>query len=408
VISFHAALKKVLNETGVMPTTQVQLGNSSGFFLARPLKASIDMPSFDNSAVDGYGVRVRDVVAASTKSPVVLKLSGTVRAGELRLRGLAPGSAVKLFTGAPIPEGVEAVVMREWADESSAVRIMRSAEHGENIRRRGEEFRKGDEVVPAGTRITPAVVGLLAAFGIKSCRVYQKPIVRIITVGDELVSQAKARSGSRIFDSAGPALSSWCRELGLPDIALRRAGDNQRSLTEAFGKAANQADVIITVGGVSVGDYDLTKSVFKDCGVRQCFWRVAMKPGKPNYFGVLESGRRRKLLVFGLPGNPVSALVSFYCLVKPALLKMMSGRVPVSPRFRARLTSPLFKKPGRLEFVRGRAIVKDGEWTVAAVRGQESHMLGGLAQANCLIHFDAESTHLPRGSQVVIELFSFS
>jgi molybdopterin molybdotransferase len=397
-----------LNETEVLPTTRVQLANSLGFFIAQPVSAAFDMPSFDNSAVDGYGVRVRDVVGASTKSPVVLNLGGTVRAGDPRSRKLAPGSAVKLFTGAPIPTGVEAVVMREWADESSAVRLRRSAKRGENIRRRSEEFRKGAEVAPEGTRITPAMVGLLAAFGIRSCRVYQKPIVRIITIGDELVSHAKAPSGSRIFDSVGPALLSWCRELGMPDIALQRAGDNQRSLTEAFGKAVNQADVIITVGGVSVGDYDITKLVFNDCGVRRCYWQVAMKPGKPNYFGVLESGRRRKLLVFGLPGNPVAALVSFHCLVKPALLKMMSGRDPVLARFRATLTSPLYKKPGRLEFVRGWATVKEGEWTVAAVGGQESHMLGGLARANCLIHFNAGRMDLPRGSQVVIELLSFS
>lgn len=229
MIRFQTALKRVLSETAVLSSTRMRLQDSLGYYLASGIRAPFDMPRFDNSAVDGYGVRVRDVARASNGSPAALDLADTARAGSLQLPELSPGTTVKIFTGAPVPRGVEAVIMREWTDEDTTVRIKRAAKPGENIRWQGEEFRKGTEVIPKGTQITPAVIGLLSAFGLTSCQVYRKPMIRIITVGDELISPGKALRGSRIYDSTGPALLAWCKGLRIPDVRTRRARDNRQS-----------------------------------------------------------------------------------------------------------------------------------------------------------------------------------
>ena len=407
MISFARALSTIRKNTHRLPIIRRALNESSGYFLAETITARFDVPRFDNSSVDGYGVRTHDLLGASRKCPVMLRLVGEVRAGETSALRLRPGDAIRLFTGARIPSGVETVVIREDVGEGKAITFTNSVTKGENVRPRGMEFEKGEALLLPHSLITPAVVGLIASTGRTHCRVYRKPTVRIILTGDEIVPAGTPLRPSDIYDSVGPSLSAMCTEFGITDCAILRSHDGLPDLKRKIQRALKQADVLITVGGISVGDYDLVRAALESSNVHEQYWRVAIKPGKPNYFGLYNKKTHGSTLVFGLPGNPVSALVSFHLLVKVALLKMIGSMNETPIRFTARLTSPIRRDADRFQFIRGKASVgARAEWQVSVVRGQESHMLGGLAKANCLIHIPSGAGTISAGGQVLIEMLS--
>jgi molybdopterin molybdotransferase len=368
------------------------------------------MPGFDNSAVDGFGIRLADVERASEDSPARLELSGTIQAGDRGAVSLAPGSALKILTGAVVPPEVEAVVMREFCEEQDGlVLVKRPSKPGENIRRRGEEFKAGEQILAPGTPVTPPVIGLLASTGHASFTTYKKPSVTIISTGDELVDPGQPLAPGQIYDSNSFALEAAVTAMAIDRCTRFHTRDNRDSTRDVLSTALDSADVVISAGGVSVGDFDFVKDVSEQLGIETIFWRIALKPGKPVYFGRKSgtAGGTAKL-VFGLPGNPVSALVTFHQLVKPALLKIL-GRSDVQPlELRATLTRNIRKKAGRMEFVRGIAGLSDGTLYVEPTPGQESHMMGGLAPANCLIVFPLEEENLPEGQQVRIDLLDWS
>jgi molybdopterin molybdotransferase len=318
---------------------------------------------------------------------------------------LIKGNAIKIFTGARIPPNADAVIMQEYARERNGpVRFLRSVGPGENIRRRGDEFRKNDTICRKGTLITPPVIGLLSGLGYKKVVVAGKPRIALIVTGSELRSPGSRVRLGEIFDANSPAIASALRTFGIGPVFFSRTRDNKTAIRTALSRAFKVADVVISVGGVSVGAYDFVKEILAELGVKTVFWRVAMKPGKPNYFGM-----KGKKLVFGIPGNPVSALVSFHLLVKPALMNIMGLHDAGPVIFSARLLSTLRKKPGRMEFVRGKLTPgKDGEMTVMPEKGQDSHMLGGLASANCLVHFPEQNTMLRSGAKVAVSLLHWS
>ncbi|HWR83925.1 MAG TPA: gephyrin-like molybdotransferase Glp [Candidatus Deferrimicrobium sp.] len=404
MIPFEEARSIVLQHAGPMPVTTVKLQELRGYCLARRVVATCALPRFDNSAVDGYGVRLADTAGASPESPVHLRVLATLPAGVHRSITLEAGTAVKIFTGGVVPRNADAVVMREEIEKAEGLVLQRPARPGENIRRKGEEFQKRDEVLPAGTPVTPAVIGILATFGYSAFRVYGKPRVAVIVTGDELVSPGKPIRRGQIYDSVSPSLAASLRNVGVTEVSMYRCKDTLNLLERRLAGLMKKADVILTTGGVSMGDYDFVKAACEAVGVKTHFWQVAIKPGKPNYFGTYKDVSRRTKLVFGLPGNPVSVLVSFHQFVRPALLKMMGRRDVLPSVFPATLTVEMRKTTKRLEFVRGQAVFRDGQWMAAPTRGQESHMLGGLAVANCFIHFPLESEHLPPGEQVIIEM----
>lgn len=405
--SFKQALESMLAQLSPLPETKVGPESSLGCALARDLLATADSPPFDQSAMDGFGVKVADLTGASEGLPAVLSLAGTVCAGDETSRKLVSGSAVKLMTGAVVPSGVEAVVMKEFCREDDrSVYCSRAVSAGENIRKRGEEFCRGQKVLAAGSRITVPVVGLLASFGLDTVRVHRRPSVAIAAVGSELVGPDQPAGPGKIYDSNSFALVAACRELGIEDCQRFKVEDNRETISELLGRLLAEFDVLVTVGGISVGDHDLVRGVLAGLEVKELFWKVAIKPGKPFYAGLKVSGQR-VIPVFGLPGNPVAALLCFYQFVKPALLRMMGVSSAGRILFNATLSTSLEKKAGRLAWIRGILSCDNGLLYVRPAAGQESHMLGGLAVANCLINFPASKTNLDEGEKVEVELLNW-
>jgi molybdopterin molybdotransferase len=412
MLTYDEALQKVLSTVPVLPTEDVELESLCDRFLAQPLKAAFDLPRFDNSAVDGFGVLPDDIRDASEDKPVELSLVGTIQAGDSGdVAALKKGETIKILTGATVPPSVEAVVMREFCDEQNGkVAFKTSASASENIRRRGDEVKQGQEVLPAGIRVSPPIVGMIASFGHERFPVYQQPRVIVVVTGDELVKPGGSLGDGQIFESNSFALAAAVKALGLPKCNTIHARDDRQATKDAFARAIEQADVIISAGGVSVGEHDYVKvALEEDLQVKTVFWRIAIKPGKPVYFGFIDrkiegEDETRRKVIFGLPGNPVSALVTFNLFVKPALRRMQGDFEPAAAPWSANLESDLKKKPGRMDFVRGiLSCSPAGVLNVLPTRGQDSHMLSGLAKANCLIRFPADSERITKAQCIRLE-----
>lgn len=407
MILFEEALAKILDVVETMPPVSVPIDRINGHVLAEAVTAPFDSPPFDNSAVDGFGVRVADVASASESAPSVLPLSGTIRAGDDPSLDMPVGSALKILTGAGVPSIAEGVVMREYChEENGSVRITRPISQGENIRRKGSEFITGQNVLHPGVLVSPPVTALLANLGYGSFPVFGKPKAAVITTGNELTPPGEALLPGRIYDSNSYGMKAVLNAAGVEDCIMLHASEDEEGTRETFSKALQYADIVLSTGGVSVGDYDYVKPALEALGVETHVWRIAIKPGKPVYFGLFHDktvGRTK--YVFGLPGNPVSAFVTYHQLVKPALAKLMGLTNCDSPKlFKAKLLSDLKKRAGRAEFVRARLKFQlDGSLAVQPTTGQDSHMLGGLATADVLIHFPLEAEHLPAGIPVLVQ-----
>ncbi len=411
MISYEEALTIIFANTEALPKTRQRLEKLLDSVLAEPVVAAMDLPSFDNSAVDGFGVRVADVEKAASGSPVKLSVKGVIRAGDEGQLRVREGTACKILTGAPVPPGVEAVVMKEFCQELNGhVLVAQKARQGDNIRRRGGEFLRGEAVLPSGLRITPPVVGLLANLGYSTFAVHRKPRVAVVTTGNELVKPGRRLLPGKIFDSNSYALKAAVAALGIDDCLTFHAAEDESRTREVLARALASADVVISAGGVSVGDYDFVKGALEQLGVRTLLWKIAIKPGKPVYFGTLvDKLRRRRKCVFGLPGNPVSALVTFNQFVKPALAKMMGISAPgAGSVFMVTLKKTIRKKVGRTEFVRGVLKTENERLVVEATAGQDSHMLGGLSLANVLIHFPSDIEQLSQGEPVLVEFLGWN
>jgi len=403
VIAFEGALQIVVEQTPRLPARLVRLDKALGRRLAETIRTPFPLPSFDNSAVDGYALRTADYPTAAGGYPVALNMVGTIRAGDAAEEPLVPGTALRIMTGAPVPPGCDAVVMREDIESGAGLYLSRPPLSGENIRPAGGELSAGVVVAVPGTAVTPPLLGLFASLGLTKVRVYDLPSVAIITTGDELLAPGCRPSRGCIFDSAGPALRAASLNRGLTKVHLTHCSDDPTAMKGALEQSFAHADLVLTTGGVSVGDYDFVIEAAREAGVRELFWKVAMKPGKPLYFGTYDppDGTRSKLL-FGLPGNPVSAMVGFELFVATAINAMAGALNPLPRWFTACLTTHLVKKPGRAEFVRGQLGSDDAGLTATPVVGQDSHMLSGLAAADCLIHFPQAAETLSAGTPVDI------
>ena len=384
---------------------KLSIGDSLGYALAQEIKAREAIPLFDSSSVDGYAVRVRDLRNASEQNQVRLPVALTIAAGSSAPRTLKPLQTMKIMTGAPLPRGTDAVVMKELVKVRGKEIIFKSAAmEGANLRKRGEEFYKGESVLSKGTVITPPVIGLMATLGYEDVKVYRKPSVALVITGNEVRSPSRRLRRGEIRDSNSFSISSILRSIGIDPALVMHVRDRKEDLSKAFARAIKKADVVISAGGVSVGDFDFVKEVLNDLRVETVFWRVAMKPGKPNYFGT-----RGNKLVFGLPGNPVSALVSLEVLVMPALQKMMGLPRGAVLNSLALMESEFRRSPGRVEFVRAVATrLPDGHFSVKPVSGQGSHMVGGLAAANCLIILSENKERIEKGESVTIRTLSWT
>lgn len=406
MLEVGAAQKIVLGSVPLLRAKSVAVDEALGLTLAADVLAPEPIPLFDSSAMDGFALRCADVAGATEESPVSLDMGALSRAGAPYTGPMGARTAVKIMTGAMVPPDADAVVMKEYTDDlGETVLIKRAAAPGDHIRRRGEEFAEGDTTLFAGMRVTPPVIGLLATLGFREVLVRPNPSVALIVTGSELKLPGEELAPGQIRDANSPALVAALRAIGIEPISAERVVDEKETIASSLGAALGRADVTITVGGVSVGDFDLVKDVAEEIGVETLFWRIAMKPGKPNYFG-----KKGDALLFGLPGNPVSALVSFHQLVRPAL-RAMSGRTRGdndSPIL-ARLEKDIRKRTHRLEFVRGRlGRGGGGEITVLPLTGQESHKLGALGRADCVILFPRDEHRLAAGEPVEVERLDWS
>ncbi|MHC4944558.1 MAG: molybdopterin molybdotransferase MoeA [Planctomycetota bacterium] len=398
MIDFDEARRLVQEHTGLMPAEVRPIDQCLGFYLAEEIAAPEPLPSFDSSAMDGFAVLAADVAGASKEIPVTLAVQGEVRPGQQSLPVLQPGEAFRIFTGAPVPETAEAVIMKEYVEDlGEEIRVKRAAVPGEHIRRRGREFEEGAIVFDQGRVVSPSVIGTLAALGRMEAKVFQKPNVAILVTGDELVPPDASILPGQVRDANSHSLAAALGAMGIRCSTVLRARDDEDEVLNRFRQALSSADVVLSVGGVSVGKYDFVKAALKRLDVEEIFWRVAMKPGKPNYFG-----KKGDKLLFGLPGNTVSSMVSFYLLVRPAL-QMMQGRSDWEVSLRkARLQEGLFKKDARLEWVRGRISVDERLDCRVLPLKRGSHMLGNLAWADCLICFPKEEESLARDQLVEV------
>ena len=381
MITVEEHLARVLSV--VQPLSPLDLGlmDAHGCVLTEDVVADVALPGFDNSSQDGYAVRRDDVLGASESTPVVLPVTGDVAAGPASPLRVQPGVCVRIMTGAMMPAGADAVVPLEWTDGGiSSVRITRVPDAGAYVRRVGEDVAAGETVLTAGTHLGAAQIGIAAAVGRARLTVRPRPRVVVVSTGSELVEAGQPLSPGRIADSNSPALTAAAIEAGAIAYRVGIVPDDPRTLASTLEDQLVRADVLVTSGGVSVGAYDVVKEVLSRLGTVQ-FDKVAMQPGMPQGFGTIGPDATP---VFGLPGNPVSALVSFEAFVRPALRKMLGATPLERPRVRAVAGTALRAPAGKAAFLRVLLEVRSGAYVVTPVSGAGSHLLAGMARANAL------------------------
>ncbi|HEX6082934.1 MAG TPA: gephyrin-like molybdotransferase Glp [Thermoanaerobaculia bacterium] len=376
MISVEEAQRRVMAEVVAGDVEHVPLGDSLGRVLREEVVAAHDAPAADNSGMDGYAVRFDDVANA----PVTLPVRGDIAAGHPSPTPLEPGTALRIMTGAFVPDGADTVIQVELTDGGTErVIIEKALPRGANIRRRGEDMHAGDALLRAGIRIGPAEIALLAGAGRTRVAVGRRPTVAILSTGDELVEVGETPSPGKIVNSNGPLLAALVTEAGAIPQNLGIVRDTREATIAAFARAA-ECDFVISSGGVSVGAYDFVKDALEALGAESKFWRVSMKPGKP-----VVLSRLRDRVVFGLPGNPVSCFVSFHLFVAPALRKAMGQETRLfPPAVRARLTAPVRGAAERRVYARVHVAAQEGELVATPLRSQSSGALTSMLDANGL------------------------
>ena len=368
----------------VAETEEVEIFQSLGRIVAKDVISPIDVPPHDNSAMDGFAFKGQQLSSAEN---ITLKVVGTALAGKAWQGQVKPGECIKIMTGAIMPDGLDTVIPQELC-QSVTPESIQFASHilktGDNRRLRGEDIAKGKPALKQSARITPAAAGLLASLGLPKVSVYRTLRVAYFSTGDEILSLGEALREGAVYDSNRYTIAGLLKDLGCQMIDMGVVKDDPQLLENAFTKAAEHADAIITSGGVSVGEADFTKAMMKKLG-DVVFWKIAMRPGRPMAVGRITQGHRSAVL-FGLPGNPVAVMVTFLAFVKPALLQMMGSTLSPTPLMRARTQEVLRKKPGRTEYQRGIVTRNaDGELEVITTGNQGSGVLSSMVQANALI-----------------------
>jgi len=399
------ALEIVLAHTPVLGSETVGVAESPGRILAEPVASARDLPPADNSAMDGYAVRTADLADASAERAVSLAVVFEIPAGAASERALGPGEAARILTGAPLPRGADAVVRQEdTVQNGDRVAVRVAVPVGAHVRRAGEDVRAGERVLEDGTRIGPGHVGALTSVGRGFVAVRQRPRVALISGGDELVEPDGDVTGGRIVSSNSYALAAQCRELGVDPFYVGIARDTPDDIERRM-RSGLTSHVMVSTAGVSVGDRDYVRGVLEKLGCRLLFWGVEMRPGYPLTFGRFgEEDDARGPLVFGLPGNPVSAMVTFEQFVRPALLRMMGHTTLHRPTVRARLGETLRKAPGRMHFVRVK-LSRQGDVVVAHSTGnQGSGLVRSMAAAQGLLFFPAEASEMREGEVATVQV----
>lgn len=371
--------------------------------LAADVIAPLDVPAHDNSAMDGYAVRHADLAASGETS---LKLAGTALAGHPFAGTVGQGEAVRIMTGAVVPDGADTVVIQEVVrlEADDAIIVPEGQRQGQNLRRAGEDLRAGEPALKAGKLLRPAEIGLLASLGQAEVTLRRRVRVALFSTGDELASLGQTLRAGEVYDSNRYSMWGMLTRLGCEVIDMGVVRDEPAALEAALLEAAQHADAIVSSGGVSVGDADFVRELMSKLG-EVAFWKIAMKPGRPMAFGRIGKDGEGAWL-FGLPGNPVAVMVSFYQFVRPALLRMMGvpAESTLGPILRVPCGEPLRKGRGRTEFQRGTLYQENGEWRVKATGAQGSGILRSMAEANCFIVLDTECNGVAAGEMVNVQL----
>jgi len=404
MIDFEKAFELVLSKAKIIGKEFVPLKDSLSCVLAEDIIANIPNPSYNMSAVDGFALKSSLTEKASPSHPLKFKIVGSIYPGDKLKIKINDFETVKIMTGSPLPSFFDSVIMKEEVEiKGNFIEIKRPVLKGENVRFEGEEFKKGEVLIKKGTLLNVPHIGLLATIGRRKVKVYKKPKVSIIVTGSEILDIGEKLKENKIYDSNSYLIFSALKNFGIEPVFMFRVKDDIRDLKKVFNKCLKFSDIIICSGGVSVGESDFVKEVFRTYGVKEIFWKVAIKPGKPLYFGI-----KGKKLVFGLPGNPVAVLLTFYLFVRPAILKILGLEGDFIKKIKARTLKSLKKKIGRTEFLRG--ILKlnsNGEYVVLPTEKQESYMLSGVINANSLIVFPKDKDFIKEGENVEVILIEW-
>ncbi len=392
MITVTEAKKRITENTDILPVVAVPLGESGGMILARDIRSELDVPPFDQSAMDGYAFRFDDLAAGQ-----LLRVVGAIPAGVQTNQPLLAGEAMRIFTGAPVPQDADTVVMQEHVTAvGDQIRIEDPPlKQGGNVRPRGSQTQKGQVALQAGAKLSPAAIGFLAGLGVETVSVWAKPRVCLLITGNELAPPGSPLQPGQVYESNSFALAAALRELHIQPALVFRSDDNEARITEYLKTGIQACDLVLVTGGISVGDHDLVKKSLENCLVETIFYKVKQKPGKPLYFG-----KRDNTLLFGLPGNPASVLTCFYEYVVPAIQKM-TGKTDPAPSGPTRVLAEDFaKKAGLTYFLKGKL---DGE-SVIPLGAQESYRMNSFADADCLIVLDEDKAEYRKGETVEVHL----
>ena len=397
LLPFEQALTKMLAQiTPVTDVLDLPVEQALGYVLASDVLSPINVPPHDNSAMDGYAFSLSSLEKSTTLTLVGRSMAGAPFTGECKA-----GECIRIMTGAKMPDCCDSVEMQENCQaEGEQIRFLKEKKLGSHVRKAGEDIQQNQQVLKQGHRVTPVDIGVLASLGVPTVKVFRKLNVALIATGDELKLPGQALTEGDIYESNSFVLSAMLEKLHVNVINFGIIKDDLDAIKSAFIAADEQADAVISSGGVSVGDADYTKTVLDELG-EIGFWKIAMKPGKPFAFGKLSNS-----VFFGLPGNPVSALVTFHQLALVALTKMQNAEPLKRTTLRVKTTSDLRKSPGRMDFQRGvLSVNSQGETVVASTGSQGSGILSSLAQANCFIVLESEQGNVSKNEFVTVQMF---
>jgi molybdopterin molybdotransferase len=413
MLTVEEALQKILNEISALETETIPIMESQGQTLAEDVISKINVPPLDNSAMDGYAVRAADTLGASEKTPKILKVIDTVIAGGISRKEVTPGTTIRIMTGAPMPKGADSVVKFESTDEESQkknapgkqvtqVGICEEVKAGYDIRLAGEDVKKGQKILTKGSVIRPAEIGVMASIGKDKVKVIRRPVVAVLSTGNELIEIGQPQPEGKIYNSNSYSISSLVKKYGGIPKMLGIARDNEKDLVSKL-KEAQDADMLLTTGGVSMGDYDMVKDILARDG-KIVFWKVRVKPGKPLAFGKIKGttkdGKPKEIPHLGLPGNATSCMVSFELFVRPALLKMMGRKKLDKPAVQAVINESVKNDAGRRIYDRAVTEKLDGHYVSRLTGPQGSGILTSMALANSLVVIPEEVKKVNKGDKV--------
>ncbi|HEY81845.1 MAG TPA: molybdopterin molybdotransferase MoeA [Dehalococcoidia bacterium] len=416
MISVEEALEKILSYVSVLETEEVPILSALGQVLAEDVRSSLNIPPLDNAAMDGYAIQASDTAEASPHSPCRLRVIDTVIAGAISEREVTPGTAIRIMTGAPVPKGADSVVKFEDTDETqrqppiTEIGILCKVKPSANIRRAGEDIAKGTLVLRKGTVLRPAEIGVLASLGRSRVKVIRRPVVAILATGNELVDIGQPLPPGKIYNSNTYSVAALVQRYGAVPKILGIALDTEDSLTAKLRQGLD-ADMLLTSGGVSAGDYDMVKDVLAREG-EISFWTVRMKPGKPLAFGTIrgasQDGAIRRIPHLGLPGNPVSSMVTFELFARPAILKMMGKKNLSKPMVEAVLEEPAVNTDGRRVYLRAVVEKRNGQYYARLTGPQGSGILTSMSLANGLVIIPEDKKEVKAGETVQVLMLDWN